>query len=224
MNVVIPLPTGPERLEQIEARLNHATMLAQPDGTLGWQVYEKENPSNGKLEAKYAEEGTPERTYAPRPELLIGTAYDHPQLKAPAPIIGIGVSPYTERTHTIWLFPHHATFIAHAPADMAFLIAEVKSLQGELELAKGFHKVAVAQRDLAWHRLDRVENELARTVSDLNLARLHGYSALALLEVLVGLKDGPRDDAYHAAKEDAWAQARALIHAHRNATRPEGQS
>lgn len=40
---------------------------------------------------------------------------------------------------------------------------------------------------------------------------LEGTTEVSALRDLVSLKDGPRDDHYHAARDEAWARARAII-------------
>jgi hypothetical protein len=45
----------------------------------------------------------------------------------------------------------------------------------------------------------------------LDRAQRRAYKVVSVLDELVRLKDGPRDDAYREAKDAAWERARAIV-------------
>lgn len=128
IGVEVPLPTGPERLEQIRARLENVCMIPLPTGETGWQVYEQATVSTGKMEKIYAEQGRTD-PFTPPSELTIYTAYNHGQLKAPASVVSRMCGPFQYPEDLSSLRRKDATFIAHAPADMAYLLERLEESQ-----------------------------------------------------------------------------------------------
>lgn len=75
-----------------------------------WKVYKQPRQWNDHARATLNNLDTP-----PESELIVATAWDHPQLKAPQPIVGMWVSPYIEPSHSVRLDPGDARLIAAAP-------------------------------------------------------------------------------------------------------------
>lgn len=63
-------------------------------------------------------------------ETLIGTAYDHPQLKAPDSIVG---HVFSNKGEYVYIRDADAVLIAKAPEYIAYLLAENERLRKELE-------------------------------------------------------------------------------------------
>ncbi|MHA0048621.1 hypothetical protein [Deinococcus sp. PEB2-67] len=135
VGVSLPLPTGPERTGQIRARLEAAVMIEDPTGQFGWQVYAQSTVSTGKMEA-LLERDRYTRTYEPPTEYTIHTAYPHGQLKGPAPVVSRMGGPYQYPSDLSALRPADATFIAHTPADIAYLLARTARLENALACAE----------------------------------------------------------------------------------------
>lgn len=68
-------------------------------------------------------------------ETLIGTAYDHPQLKAPDSIVG---HVFSNKGEYVYIRDADADLIAKAPEYIAYLLEENKRLRSTLETAQ-FH-------------------------------------------------------------------------------------
>jgi hypothetical protein len=88
--------SGPWKVYVVEHPLNEAGRKMFPDGVATWALHER----------------------------AIVQAWDHPQLKAPLPIVGMASSPYRDQTHTVSISCENAEFIAHAPSDLEALLAE----------------------------------------------------------------------------------------------------
>lgn len=124
VGVSLPLPTGPERLDQIKARLSAACFFPDPTGEIGWQVYAQSTVSTGKMEALLRG-----RDFIAPTEYTIHTAHAHGQLKGPAPIVSRMGGPYHYPNDLSALTPEHATFIGHAPADIAYLLEQLEAYE-----------------------------------------------------------------------------------------------
>jgi len=111
-----------QHLAEIEARL--AAASCGP-----WKVYARVRELSALGKEKFPD-GLREDVRTVR---YIGQTFDHPQLKAPAPIVTVSVSPYFVETHSPDIEPANAEFIAHAPSDVAVLVEAVKALRAALE-------------------------------------------------------------------------------------------
>ncbi len=114
------------RLAEIQYRWEAAPMGP-------WKVYEEELTYNELAEKDLSGKvvGMPAG-----PEYSIGTAWDHPQLKAPSPIIGLWFSPYYEgRSAGLNMSPSTAEFVAASWQDVKELCEEVERLRGIIKAA-----------------------------------------------------------------------------------------
>lgn len=135
---------SPERIAEIRARLNRAQCGP-------WKVY------TTVLEKNEAGQRDFPAGFEMR-EHRIGTAYDHPQLKAPVPIVSTASRPYCVNTHGISIADADAEFIAHAPDDIDDLLSDRDRLLREnAELRKLIRDVPAEFRggtaDEAQHHL-----------------------------------------------------------------------
>lgn len=111
-------PLTETRVDEIRARLN--AVDCPP-----WKVY--------KVLLTLNEVGQREFEGMVRYENRIGTAYDHPQCKAPAPIITTASRPYHVERIGISMSDSVADFVAHAPEDIELLLADRDRLVRRVE-------------------------------------------------------------------------------------------
>jgi|GEM_PF-6613099 len=82
------------------------------------------------------------------------------------------------------------------------LVGRIEALEGELEIARGFHDVAVAERNHARFQVDQVLKPRVRVLS----------GALRELVQLKELKDAEgKTEIYRQEQPKAWARARAAL-------------
>lgn len=105
-----------EQLAEIEARLNAATRGP-------WVVFEKDIPTNELGQQKFGSGLSPKKLR------VINTAWEHGQLKGPVSITQLWISPFYEEATIPSMEVGDAQFIAHAPADIAALLEEVRRLR-----------------------------------------------------------------------------------------------
>ena len=100
-------------LDEIRAR--RAAITQGP-----WKVY--------AVPLRLTEEGRREfGDVTPPPEYRIGTAYDHPQLHAPVPVVTTAWRPYCVTPEGVGIAQDDAEFIAHAPSDIDALLSRVEA-------------------------------------------------------------------------------------------------
>lgn len=104
-------------------------------------------------------------------ETLIGTAYDHPQLKAPDSIVGHA---YGLDGQHVYIREADAELISKAPEYIAYLLEENERLRKELEearkVARIYHKATSdIHNTLRW---GDSENALERVETIIELAQL----------------------------------------------------
>jgi hypothetical protein len=114
-----------------EARLREIETRVQQANHGPWRVFRRE--------LEWSEEGRREFGAAAPAfhENLIGTARDHPQFKAPLPIVGSTTRPYHKDgdKHGVAIEDGDAEFIAHARQDIPWLLDRVRSLESRLRAA-----------------------------------------------------------------------------------------
>ena len=87
-------------------------------------------------------------------------------------------------------------------------IAELQ--QADAELGAEIDRVEAANTRICAER-DALRQAEMEHAADLEASRAREQIAQAALRALVSLKDGPRDETYRAAKDGAWADARAIL-------------
>lgn len=126
-----------DRVAAIREQLLEAVPCIDLGEEFGWARYERENPPKDE-HVEITHEGRPVgRQRKPFTHYQIGTRLNHGQLKAPAPVITTGFSPYYRDTAWVSFFGGTnraadaalAQFVADAPGNLRFLLREVERLQ-----------------------------------------------------------------------------------------------
>lgn len=149
----VPDATVAARLAEIKARAEKA--MGGP-----WQVIEN-LPAISDL-------GTAEGVQAVLPERRIFTAWNHPQLQAPAGVVNVAVSPYFEPSRRVHIHQEDAEFIAHAREDVPWLVERIAQLETVLRetlsvLPDSIH-APTWDWDNCWNELSSDSQELVRAV------------------------------------------------------------
>lgn len=102
--------------------------LAQAATPGPWAVYERSCPLNdlGRSQGFTADA---------EPQRLIGTADAHPQLEAPAPVVGTAYGPFHEPPTRVWISAADAAFIAASRAAVPRLLNELARVQYQRDRA-----------------------------------------------------------------------------------------
>lgn len=117
--------TAPDDRERIARYLEAGEKATQDD----WRVVRRKLPLTELGRQRGMKEGLIE-------EVGIETVHDHPQLKAPDPIVTVAHGPYYEPTSHVYIRPANAEFIAaaaNARGVIARLVARVEALEAALK-------------------------------------------------------------------------------------------
>jgi len=99
-----------------------------------WVFREIENPLNA-----LGKERMPNAV--PLMEQWVTTDWIHPQLKNYLPIVSIAVGPYGENTHTIYIRPEDAHFIAASRTGLRECLDEIERLESSAVALRASHAV-----------------------------------------------------------------------------------
>lgn len=89
------------------------------------------------------------KTYKNEDGVCIGTEEDHPQLKAPVPIVGIAIR-VKKPSRQVWINDQNAEFISHSKTDMELLLKEIDRLHTELEVYQDKYYSEDVQKATMW--------------------------------------------------------------------------
>lgn len=149
-NDLLAIANGPVRV-----RADAAT-----DGP--WKVFEEEVPPSALGRSALPNQRSVIRR-------TIGTANDHPQLKAPVPIVRELISPYYRDPVVVEIRPDDAAFMAEARVDVPMLLdvlkdtaARVCNLAVTLTAAGGSYRVTAYEQAAAARRLGLVPQDADR--------------------------------------------------------------